>query len=209
MVNKRLTGGVNGLRPLCRLWRASEGSDGLRGAQPSKKPGVSAGLLISIRRTLSDGFIRHDSGTASPRHRHRLRALRLGAARAPGALRSRTSRNLFCPRGSPGWGRQPEVKWPAAPSLPTTSNCPASNRAMASTDSNREAAPGSIGEPESALRQACSANADGWNGLQAQTSPLQERDCGMENFLLFVLSSSFCTLVASVTLLLWPLLAVH
>jgi len=31
----------------------------------------------------------------------------------------------------------------------------------------------------------------------------------MENLLLFILSSSFCTLVASVTLLLWPLLAVH
>jgi hypothetical protein len=29
---------------------------------------------------------------------------------------------------------------------------------------------------------------------------------GMENFLLFVLSSSFCTLVASITLLLRPLL---
>jgi len=77
---------------------------------------------------------------------------------------------------------------------------------MASTDSNGEAAPGSIGEPESALRQVCSANADGWNGLQAQTSPLQEGDRGMENFLLFVLSSSVCTLVASVTLLLRPLL---
>ena len=28
---------------------------------------------------------------------------------------------------------------------------------------------------------------------------------GMENFLLFILSSSFCALVASLTLLLWPL----
>jgi hypothetical protein len=46
---------------------------------------------------------------------------------------------------------------------------------------------------------------DGWNGLPAQTSPLQEKDRGMENFFLFVLSSSFCTLVASVTLLLRPL----
>jgi hypothetical protein len=41
--------------------------------------------------------------------------------------------------------------------------------------------------------------------LPAQTSPLQEKDRGMENFLLFVMSSSFCTLVASVTLLLRPL----
>ena len=31
-------------------------------------------------------------------------------------------------------------------------------------------------------------------------------DDGMENFLLFVVSSSFCTLVAGVTLLLRPLL---
>src|SRR5687768_7676444 len=51
----------------------------------------------------------------------------------------------------------------------------------------------------------CYANADGWNGLPAQASPLQERDGGMENFLLFILSSSVCTLVASVTLLLRPL----
>jgi hypothetical protein len=57
----------------------------------------------------------------------------------------------------------------------------------------------------SALRQACSANPDGWNGLQAETSPLQQRGRGMENFLLFILSSSVCTLVASVTLLLRPL----
>jgi hypothetical protein len=197
---------MNGLRPLCRLWRASEGSDGLRGAQPSKKPGVSAGLLISIRRTLSDGFIRHDSGAASPRHRHRLSG---AAARAPDALRSRTSRNPFCPRGSPGWGRQPEVKWPAAPSLPTTSNCPASIERWPAPIQTGKPCQVPSEKPESALRQACSTNADGWNGLQAQTSPLQERDCGMENFLLFVLSSSFCTLVASVTLLLWPLLAVH
>ena len=56
-----------------------------------------------------------------------------------------------------------------------------------------------------ALRQACSAKADGWNGLQAQTSPYQEKDEGMENFLLFILLSSSCTLVASVTLLLRPL----
>jgi hypothetical protein len=48
--------------------------------------------------------------------------------------------------------------------------------------------------------------------LRAKTSPSQEkgiaakRDRGMENFLLFVLSSSCCTLVASVTLLLRPLL---
>jgi hypothetical protein len=33
----------------------------------------------------------------------------------------------------------------------------------------------------------------------------QKRDRGMENFLLFILSSSCCTLVASVTLLLRPL----
>jgi len=46
---------------------------------------------------------------------------------------------------------------------------------------------------------------EGWNGLPAQTSPLQEKDRGMENFFLFVLSSSFCTLVASITLLLRPL----
>jgi len=64
---------------------------------------------------------------------------------------------------------------------------------------------GSIGDRRSALRQACSANADGWNGFQAQTSPLQQRGRGMENFLLFILSSSVCTLVASVTLLLRPL----
>jgi hypothetical protein len=33
----------------------------------------------------------------------------------------------------------------------------------------------------------------------------RKRDGGMENFLLFILSSSVCTLVASVTLLLRPL----
>jgi len=52
------------------------------------------------------------------------------------------------------------------------------------------------------------------NGLRAQTSPIQKLFTnmnaalggGMENFLLFVLSSSFCTLVASITLLLRPLL---
>jgi hypothetical protein len=49
----------------------------------------------------------------------------------------------FAAEVPPGWGRQPEVKWPAAPSLPTTSNCPASSRAMASIDSNGEAASGS------------------------------------------------------------------
>jgi hypothetical protein len=59
-----------------------------------------------------------------------------------------------------------------------------------------------------ALRQACTANAEGWNGLLAQTSPFQERDRGMENFLLFILASSFCTLVASVTFLLRPLLGI-
>src|SRR6266516_5897402 len=41
----------------------------------------------------------------------------------------------FAPEVPQIGGAQPEVKWPAAPSLPTTSNCPASSRAMASTDS--------------------------------------------------------------------------
>ena len=36
-------------------------------------------------------------------------------------------------------------------------------------------------------------------------SPFKKGDHGMENFLLFILSSSFCALVASLTLLLWPL----
>jgi hypothetical protein len=121
-----------------------------RNPATSKKPGVSAGLLISIRRTLSSGFIRHgsvvtigfDIGLVG------FGRFRLGAAaRPPGELRSKTSRNLFRPRGYPGWGRQPEVKWPAAPSSPTTSNCPASSRAMASTDSNGGTALRSIGEP--------------------------------------------------------------
>ena len=50
-------------------------------------------------------------------------------------------RPLCSVRGSPDWGgAQPEVKWLAAPSSPITSNCPASSRAMASTDSNGEAA---------------------------------------------------------------------
>jgi hypothetical protein len=58
---------------------------------------------------------------------------------------------------------------------------------------------------KSRLRQACPANADGWNGLPVQTSLSSKRDGGMENFLLFILSSSVCALVASVTLLLRPL----
>jgi hypothetical protein len=41
--------------------------------------------------------------------------------------------------------------------------------------------------------------------LPAQTSPLQEKDRGMESFFLLVLSGSFCTLVAGVVLLLRPL----
>jgi hypothetical protein len=54
------------------------------------------------------------------------------------------------------------------------------------------------------------AGEDG-NGLRAQASPYQEtckrlREAKMENFLLFVVSSSFCTLVAGITLLLRPLL---
>jgi hypothetical protein len=49
------------------------------------------------------------------------------------------------------------------------------------------------------------------NAWRAQASSPQEtcsryREGDMENFLLFVLSSSFCTLVAGVTLLLRPLL---
>jgi hypothetical protein len=74
---------------------------------------------------------------------------------------------------------------------------------MASTDPNGEAAPGS----RSRLYDKPAPQTQmGWNGLQAQTSPLQERDRGMENLLLFILLSSVCTLVASVTLLLRPLL---
>jgi hypothetical protein len=94
------------------------------------------------------------------RHRHQPRRLRrqprshpprsLSASQLsnPGLLAIKDFSQSFCPRGPPGWGRQPEVKWPAAPSLPTTSNCPASNRAMASTDSNGEIASGSAAEPE-------------------------------------------------------------
>jgi hypothetical protein len=65
---------------------------------------------------------------------------------------------------------------------------------------------------DGSLRQPCSAHPrDGGNGLRAQASPLQETcsrhwEADMENFLLFVLSSSFCTLVAGITLLLRPLL---
>jgi hypothetical protein len=74
----------------------------LRGAQLSKKPGVSAGLLTSIRRTLSSGFIRHGSGSVVTIgfdiglvgfDRFRLCA----AARTLGELLSNTSRNLFRP----------------------------------------------------------------------------------------------------------------
>jgi hypothetical protein len=78
---------------------------------------------------------------------------------------------------------------------------------MVCRDSNgKKPAPGSSVETGSRLygRSAPQAR-DGWNGLPTQTSPLQEKDRGMENFLLFVLSSSCCTLVASVTLLLRPL----
>jgi hypothetical protein len=76
---------------------------------------------------------------------------------------------------------------------------------MVCQDSNGEAASGSSGETGSWLYGKPAPQArDGWNGLPAQTSPLQEKDRGMENFLLFVMSSSFCTLVASVTLLLRP-----
>jgi hypothetical protein len=77
---------------------------------------------------------------------------------------------------------------------------------MVCKDSNGKAAPGSSGETRS---QICGKPAprarDGWNGLPVQTSPLQRKDRGMENFLLFILSSSFCTLVTAVTLLLRPL----
>jgi hypothetical protein len=48
---------------------------------------------------------------------------------------------------------------------------------------------------DSALKRRFSMNATAMN----------IREGGMENFLLFVLSSSFCTLVADVTLLLRPL----
>jgi hypothetical protein len=80
---------------------------------------------------------------------------------------------------------------------------------MASQDSNGETASSFSRELESG--PAFTANllrnsADERNGLPAQPSPLLEKDLGMENFLLFVMSSSFCTLVASVTLLLRPLL---
>jgi hypothetical protein len=78
---------------------------------------------------------------------------------------------------------------------------------MASTDSNSEIASGSTAEPEAGppLLQMYSAKNDR-NGLRAQTSASQEKgNRGMENFLLFVLSSSCCTLVASVMLLLRPL----
>jgi len=70
---------------------------------------------------------------------------------------------------------------------------------------NGEAAPGSSGEAESQLYgKSAPQTRDSWNGLPTQTSPLQEKDRCMENFLLFILATSFCTLVASITLLLRP-----
>lgn len=47
-----------------------------------------------------------------------------------------------------GFGRKPEIKWPAALSLPTSSNCPAPNGALASTDSNGDIASSSAAEPD-------------------------------------------------------------
>ena len=46
----------------------------------------------------------------------------------------------------------------------------------------------------------------GWlERIASSNVAYQEKDDGMENFLLFILLSSSCTLVASVTLLLRPL----
>jgi hypothetical protein len=84
-----------------------------------------------------------------------------------------------------------------------------SSSATVCKDSNGKAAPSSSEETGSRLYgKPAPQTRDGWNGLPAQTSPLQEQetDRGMENLLLFILSSSVCTLVASVTLLLRPLL---
>jgi hypothetical protein len=69
-----------------------------------------------------------------------------------------------------------------------------------------EAAPGSIGEPQARLYgkpdpQTRMAGTDCRLKRRLSTKGMG----GMENFLLFILSSSVCTLVASVTLLLRPL----
>jgi hypothetical protein len=73
-------------------------------------------------------------------------------------------------------------------------------------DSDGIATPSSSGEPESPdLRQACSADGRWLERIAGSNVASAGKDRSMENFLLFVLSSSFCTLVASITLLLRPL----
>jgi hypothetical protein len=55
------------------------------------------------------------------------------------------------------------------------------------------------------LRQACSADGRWLERIAGSNVASAGKDRSMENFLLFVLSTSFCTLVASITLLLRPL----
>jgi hypothetical protein len=77
---------------------------------------------------------------------------------------------------------------------------------MAGTDTNGEAAPGSMEEPQVALydKPAPQMRMAGTD-CRFKRHLSRKKDGGMENFLLFILSSSVCALVASVTLLLRPL----
>jgi hypothetical protein len=178
-------------------------------AQPKTKFPASRPGFTSIRRA-PQAASSTTAAAASPSDRHWSRRLRSLPPwhRSADSLRAsiRDLSRSVSPRGSRGRGRQPEVKMASGPTprrplpiaLPQVERWPAQIQTR-----KRRQVP--LENHRSALRQTCSANADGWNGLQAQTSPLQQRGRGMENFLLFILSSSVCTLVASVTLLLRPL----
>ena len=121
MVNNRLTRGRSWWRNVFDrvVWRREKGSGARTGiAQPKTKRPVSRPdrYLKYLKPPNLGGFIRHGSGIGIDISLVGFGRFRLGAAaRAPGALRSRTSRQSVLPARFPRLGRQPEVKWPAAP----------------------------------------------------------------------------------------------
>ena len=216
MVNKRLTRGRSCWRNETVL-SGAERREAARGQETSASQDKKTGLATGLYLNPSNTFRRLRPPRQWRHHRHRHQSASSGFGR----LRLSAQRGLLA-RFDPGPLAicfAPEAPQVGAASRRENGPRPPPCRPLPIALPQIERWPAQIqtGKPRQvplenrspALRQACPANADGWNGLQAQTSPPQERDCGMENFLLFVLSSSFCTLVASVTLLLWPLLAVH
>src|SRR5215216_577377 len=118
---------------------------------------INKRLTRRPRDRASGSFIRHGSGgvTIGSTLVSSLRSLRPWHRSTDSRRASiRDLSQSVSPRGSRDWGPAGSQNGQRPHSSPTTSNCPASSRAMAGTDSNKdapsnkEAAPGSIGEPQ-------------------------------------------------------------